>query len=343
MKKDIRELAGNATHDELLTCVQLLALSVVQHREKCGFVAFRNSMEELRSRANGNEKSGLFVQGKEVLEEALEIARVLATDPEPAPVAQEAANEPIVDNRKQLRINVMAPIKVLWSGESDPVDARLENISWGGAAFDVDKAKIDGGDILQIILPNTRGSSISIEARVLRTWDLPDGKGQGVATRFSSLSTRDEAELENILVLLAQSGDSDGQRNHARLTQRLDIQFDNDHEFHATLDDISAGGLGVTVPDPLQVGQSLQAVIGTLDGTRSLKLRARVVRQNTQKLGNVELYHAGLKFEHPSEELNELTNELIRQMATLKNTRTDRGTLGEADFEPPDVTDKWWT
>ena len=77
------------------------------------------------------------------------------------------------------------------------------------------------------------------------------------------------------------------------------------------------GGLGITVPDPLQIGQSLQAVISTLDESCSLKLRARVVRQDSQKFGNMEFYHAGLKFEQPSEELHELTSELIRTMSTL--------------------------
>jgi c-di-GMP-binding flagellar brake protein YcgR len=113
---------------------------------------------------------------------------------------------------------------------------------------------------------------------------------------------------------LAESADSNGLRQHARLTQRLDIQFDGD-ELHATLEDISAGGLGVTVPDPLQIGQSLQAVISTFDEDYTLKLRARVVRQEPIKMGKTELYHAGLKFEHPSEELNQLTRELVRKMA----------------------------
>ena len=75
-------------------------------------------------------------------------------------------------------------------------------------------------------------------------------------------------------------------------------------------------GLGVTVPDPLQIGQSIQAVISTLDEDCSLKLRARVVRLEPVKMGNVELYHAGLKFEHPSEELAELTSKLIDEMVS---------------------------
>ena len=143
-----------------------------------------------------------------------------------------------------------------------------------------------------------------------------------MATRFSSLSTRDESELESVLELLMQSGDSEGQRKHARLTQRLDIQFDDFEELQATLQDISEGGLGITVPDPLQVGQSFQAVVSTMDERCSLKLRARVVHQEPISLGSTEVYHVGLKFEHPTEELRNRTNELIREMAAMSPSRT---------------------
>lgn len=73
--------------------------------------------------------------------------------------------------------------------------------------------------------------------------------------------------------------------------------------------------MGVTVPDPLQIGQSLESVISTVDGKFSLKLRARVVRLEPIKMGKISLYQAGLKFEHPPRELNMLTRELIEKMA----------------------------
>jgi c-di-GMP-binding flagellar brake protein YcgR len=316
VKDDIEELVGGATRNELLTCLQILALSVVQHREKHGFVSLRNAVERLRADDGG--EAGLFPQEQEVLEEVLEMARVVTAELAEVSEPEEPAAAPL-EKRTQPRVSTNLPVKVMWEGDAAPVNARLENISWGGASIHVEQVKLDDGDTVQIMLPDTSGGSISIEAKVLRTWELPDGKAHGVAARFSRLSTRDEAELENILEHLVQSGDGDGQRQHGRLTPQLNLQFDGMHEFEATLNDISAGGLGVTVPDPLQIGQSLQAVISTLDGSFSLKLRARVVRQDSRKFGNVEFYNAGLKFEHPSEELYELTRDLVRSMATLQD------------------------
>lgn len=311
MKKQADSLLGEATQEELISCIRLLAMNVVQHRATANFVPFRDSADYLRPGGNSADKASLILAGRSALEEALELVRVIAA--EPAAEDEQEATESPAEKRRQLRIGVTAPIKLIWPGEDVPVDARLQNISWGGAAITVDKVRMELGDTLQILLPGTQGSPLKIEAKHLRTWDLDQGCGQGIAVRFSSLTTSDEDELEDVLKLLAQAADEDGLRQHARLTQRLDIQFDGD-ELHATLEDISAGGLGVTVPDPLQIGQSLQAVVSTFDEAFTLKLRARVVRQEPIAMGNTTLYQAGLKFEHPSEELDQLTRDLLDRM-----------------------------
>ena len=322
MKEHSDELLGEATRDELFACIRLLALSVVQHRAKCGFVTFEDSATQLRSGTQQAEEFGLFVKGKEVLEQALEMAKSIATEAPSGAETEEPPSNLLAENRKQLRISVTAPVKVLWPGDKVPVDARLENISWGGAAIQVSESKGKADDSLQIILPSTQSGSITVEAKIIRTWALPNGRGEGVATRFSSLSTRDEAELENVLEVLAQSGDTEGQRKYARLTQRLEIQFDDVEELRTTLKDISTGGLGITVPDPLELDQSFQAVISTLDERCTLKLRARVVHQEPVDIGQAQIYHVGLQFEHPSEELRDRIEELICEMAAISPSKT---------------------
>jgi len=306
-------LLSDTTQKEQAACIRLLALSLVQHRAKCDFVPLRESAEYFKPKNNSKEKAGLFMQSRNIIEEALEMVRILAA--EAPPEEAKTPEEKLSEKRKQLRINVTAPVKLLWPGYDKPINAQLQNISWGGASITVDKACTHSGDTLRVLLPGINSSTINIEAKVLRTWELSASQGEGIAIRFSSLATKDQDEFEDVLKLLAQSEDNDGLRQHARLTQRLDIQFEGPDELHATLDDISAGGLGVTVPDPLQIGQSLEAVISTLDDTCTLKLRARVVRLEPVKMGNIDLYHAGLKFEHPSRELNNLTRKLIVQMA----------------------------
>ncbi|MEZ5571216.1 MAG: PilZ domain-containing protein [Halioglobus sp.] len=321
MNDNLQKLLEGASQDELALCVQLLALNIAQYRAKFGLVTFQKSMEQLRASAEGTQSSRFIEQGREVLDEVLEMVRVLSAE-RSGPEESVSDDTPRRENRRQFRINVNAPIKILWPDAATPAKAQLENISWGGAVIQIEDKKVDAGDTLRILLPGQNGS-ISIEASILRTWPLADGKGMAVATRFSSLRTSDEAALEVFLERLAHSADDQGSRNKARLTQRLDIEFNDIEELEATLDDISAGGLGITVPEPLQIGHSLQAVISTLDGTCCLKLRARVVRQDALNIRNIEFYRVGLKFEHPTEELYESVNELIRKIAKVKNSKND--------------------
>lgn len=308
-----KTLLCNATQEELASCIRLLAMSVAHHRRDSEFVPLRDSSEYLKPKNTSKDKAALFLQSRDLVEEAMELVRVLAAE---APPQKEASdNEEPAEKRKQLRINVTAPIRLIWPGSSDAIDATIQNISWGGACIIVKELPNQSRDTLNVLLPAINATAINLEAKVLRTWELSSDQGHGIAVRFSSIATRDQDEFENVLKQMAQSCDKNGLRQHARLTQHLDIQFDGPDELNATLEDISAGGLGVTVPDPLEIGQSLESVISTVEGDFTLKLRARVVRLEPVKMGSIELYHAGLKFEHPSRELNNLTRELISQMA----------------------------
>lgn len=308
-----KTLLCDATEDELKACIRLLALSVVQHRQQSDFKSLRDSAEFLKPKNTSKEKATLFLQSRDLVEEAVEMVRVMAAE---VSSKEDLENpEQLSEKRKQLRINVTSPVKLMWPGCGQAVEANLENISWGGASITMSKEAQRPVDSFHLLLPGIKSSSIKIEAKVLRSWEIASTEKIGIAVRFSSLAAKDQDEFEAVLKMLAQSGDNQGHREHARLTQRLDIQFDGPEELHATLDDISAGGLGITVPDPLEIGQSLESIISTLDGCCTLKLRARVVRLEPIKMGNVTLYHAGLKFEHPSRELNSLTRELIVQIA----------------------------
>lgn len=306
-----KTLLSDASSEELASCIRLLALSVAHHRQKSEFIPLHDSADFLNPKNMGKEKAMLFLKSRDLVEEAMELVRVLAAE---AAIMDDEAEQKALEKRTQLRINVETSIRVIWPGTTEPVKAKLQNISWGGASIIIDKAHTNAGDTIQILLPGIHSPMIKLEAKVLRSWELTSSQGEGMAIRFSSITTKDQDEFEYVLKKLAQSSDNEGHREHARLSQHLDIQFDGPDELHATLDDISAGGLGVTVPDPLKIGQSLESVISTMDGEFSLKLRARVVRLEPVKMGKIQLYHAGLKFEHPSAELNKMTRDLITKM-----------------------------
>jgi len=158
MQKSPQEILEEATREELSSCVQLLAQSIVQHRAKFGVINLHQSIETLAPTEDPNA-TGLFTQGKDVLEEALEIVRTIAADPAAESDSNPDADFP--DNRTQFRINVSLPVRVLLPNTPKPVNAILENISWGGAALVISEAAIDVHDSLRIILPRPQGGSIS--------------------------------------------------------------------------------------------------------------------------------------------------------------------------------------
>lgn len=318
MNTGSQEMLESASREELSAVIQLLARSVVQHRQKQGFVRLETSVDNLDKHTDSNEDSDVLENGDQLLEEALELVR--SQDLASPCDGNEGESGTYEEKRTQFRININAPMKVVWPGERAPSDARLENVSWGGVSFQVAQCPAEPGQEMRLMLPRPQGGAIAIEGKILRV--VPTDEGAEVSARFSSLSTRDEEKLMAILEHLASATD-EGKRTFARLTQRLELQFDAVQELESTLHDISAGGIGITVPDALKVGQSLQTVISTTDERCSLKLRARVVRQEPMKMPNGVIYRVGLKFEHPSAELERRTAELITRIATLKTDEPD--------------------
>ena len=314
-KKDTEGTLGEATLEQLHDCASLLALSVVNHRAKFGVVPFEQSASELSAAKLGTGSADLLKEARQTLEEALKVIKAISRKPADKPPEEKVEKVKLERKRQQIRINVSAPVYVLPAMETTPIKAKLENISWGGAALHTEYSIGKVGDFIRVVLPSYRGRQITVQAEILRVWDVADEKGYGV--RFSKVRTVDEEALQQLLEFLAESGDTSGQRENARLTQRIDIQYDDASEFQVTLEDISAGGLGITVPEPMEIDQSLLAAISTTDEQCELLLRARVVRQQEISFSNITMYRVGLKFEHPTEDIKERVNSMIRKMTTV--------------------------
>jgi hypothetical protein len=167
---------------------------------------------------------------------------------------------------------------------------------------------------MQLYLPFMRdGKDIAITARILRIWERSDG--QGVAVRFSSLTSDDDKRLERVLVLLDQKDNPSDQRKYPRLARRLEIEYTNHSDWQATLENISQGGMSVTLPYPVKLDQSIQVVLSETSGTRKLTLRGRVVNQEPIKFGDTEFHQISLQFEHPSSDLQQSVQSLLRTLA----------------------------
>jgi hypothetical protein len=218
------------------------------------------------------------------------------------------------EQRAQPRIKARVPINMRLSGAVEHEHAWLDNLSWGGALLDCDRAPGAPGDTLEVELPYHAGDPIRIESEIIRVDRMDSGRAS-VAVRFASMTPEAEDDLEKVLELLL-SGTGGGRRQHPRLAQRLEIYFDDPSDVRATLEDISRGGLAVTVPYAFSDGQSVQLTVFGGAAIGELRLRARVVNQTDIGEGKMQLYRIGLKFEHPMSNLEELVDRLLRKLAS---------------------------
>lgn len=300
--------------EELAAIAHVLALGIAQHRMKFGVIPLASATTS----AHGVQ---LREEARSSLREAVHLvrqqARQATTPAHSAPVP--AAAEPaftLREQRRQLRVSVNAAVQLGRPDGSPTCKGNLRNISWGGASVRCAALQLHAGERVRLMLPIGKGEQIETLATVLRATTVNDATEYGL--RFDSMTAADEARLEKVLDILIATPDSEQRRGEARIVQRLEIEYGDSGEFSAVLEDISASGVMLTVPDPLEIDQSLLVTLSGADTHHSLSLRARVVHQTLVTECGLDMYRVGLKFEHPDHELRERVAAVLHQLAALR-------------------------
>ena len=310
---------GPGSHTALLACAKLLALSVAEHRAKFGVIPLSNHAEQIEKLVQHPNSLTLPEAAATAFNEALNLVQTRSAPAiaQASHAADDTANT-ASNKRRQLRISVTAPVQL-----SDPdsrwlLAATIQNISWGGAAV---RCKGLLGEMDQRVclhLPAGRDQKIAILATILRIEDVHGDPIYGL--RFDSLAPEDEERLQQVLKILMSSPQPGERRAEARLVQRLEIEYGDAGEFCATLEDISASGLMLTVPDPLEINQSLLVTLSSADTPFSLSLRARVMHQTMIGHADFAMYRIGVQFEHPDEQLKQRVSLVLEQLASLRSS-----------------------
>ncbi|MGE0386235.1 MAG: PilZ domain-containing protein [Gammaproteobacteria bacterium] len=293
--------------EEIQACVRLLAISLAEHRARFGVVPIADG----GTAANARGARALPTDAATTLREA--VGALISGREKPAPAQQ--AESSFDDKRRQMRISLTAPVQISAPDGSALRAATLRNISWGGAALRSPQLGAAAGEKICLHLPAGRGEKIAIVATILRV--SPVGTEQECALRFDSLAPEDEERLQKVLEVLVAAPQQDGRRTDVRLVQRLEIEYGDAGELRATLEDISASGLMLMVPEPLEPDQSLLVSLSCADTAFGLSLRARVMHQAPVEAGGLTMYRVGLQFEHPTRQLQARVSAVLRQLATL--------------------------
>ncbi|MBK6661135.1 MAG: PilZ domain-containing protein [Proteobacteria bacterium] len=316
------------SQEELAACAQILALGIAQHRMKFGVIPLEAppatdsaGAARLREAVRSSFDEALRLVRQKQAAQAQRVARDAAQ-------AEAEAQAAIREQRRQLRISVSAAVELGLVDSEDTCKATLRNISWGGASVRCQDMVLHAGQRVRLQLPIGKNDRIATIATVLRTTTVNGASEYGL--RFDSMTSADEERLEKVLDILVANPTPDARRSEARLVQRLEIEYGDSGEFCAVLEDISPSGVMLTVPDPLEIDQSLLVTLSGADTHHSLSLRARVVHQTLVSECGIDMYRVGLRFEHPGDELRDRVAAVLQHLAVLRPAANPDEFLAEA-------------
>ena len=314
------------SQEELAACAHILALGIAQHRMKFGVIPLATTPA-----GDGPGAARLHEAVRNSLDEALRLVRqtqqTQAAQISRAATAAAAASHALLDDdaahaaaireqRRQLRISVSAAVQLGLLDDDKTCKATLRNISWGGASVRCVDMMLRAGQRVRLQLPIGKNENIATIATVLRATTVNGASEYGL--RFESMTAADEERLEKVLDILVANPSPDARRSEARLVQRLEIEYGDSGEFCAVLEDISPSGVMLTVPDPLEIDQSLLVTLSGADTHHSLSLRARVVHQTLVTECGMDMYRVGLRFEHPGDELRDRVAAVLQHLAVMR-------------------------
>ena len=223
--------------------------------------------------------------------------------------------------RRQHRIKLSSSIIMRRHDLKAQTHGLLRDISWGGASVSATESLAKEGDAVWLMLPVGANDEIPILSTVLRI--RKQGRNMEFGLRFDSMRPEDEPRFRKVLEILMDGTDSEGQRGESRLVHRLDIEYGDTGDLRSTLEDISAGGLKLMLPDPLELQESILIVLSSVDGLLTLELRARVVHQTEVTEGGLPMYRTGLQFEHSQPDLKASVAKILQEVVVRENSGDD--------------------
>jgi c-di-GMP-binding flagellar brake protein YcgR len=236
------------------------------------------------------------------------------------------------ENRVHARIHVSTKIDVASSDGSGIIECELKDLSKGGARFFSDQSVGQIGETLELFLPALDGSDIAVMAQIIRN-ELAEG-GRMVAVRFDAVEPSMQRALSDLLELLLSSTGA-GTRKHPRVARRIEIRFGPLGELRGILEDISQGGLLMTIADPLSLYEEVDVIVPDLAGTELLTLHARVTHQRKVIKPEGASYQVGLEFSGLRPEAFACVEALLRAvLEVLEPESLEASDATEAKSEP---------
>jgi c-di-GMP-binding flagellar brake protein YcgR len=240
------------------------------------------------------------------------------------------------ENRVHARIHVSTKIDV--ASPDGMVEAELKDLSKGGARFFSLTSVGLIGETVELFLPALDGSDIAVMAQIIRN-ELAD-EGRMVAVRFDAVEPAMARALSDLIELLL-SSTGGGPRKHPRVARRIEIRFGALGELRGILQDISEGGLLMTIAEALSLYEDVDVIVPDLGGQELLTLHGHVTHQRKVEKEDGIAYQVGLEFRDMRPESRGCVEAILKQVVAGMEPSVRRELpKAEPPPEPPkgDVT-----
>lgn len=220
------------------------------------------------------------------------------------------------EKRVHPRVQLSAEVRI--SGPRGFETGIMRDLSKGGVAIFLPQPMGSKGDSVEVFLPFGEGVEIAVVAEIVRIQKTPQGVLHSL--RYSMVEPAMRGKLSELIEELVNRKDHLS-RKHARIAKHLPVKYGKPSELKAILENISLGGLAMTVPSPLVLYEEIDLLIPVPNGKELLILRGRVVHQNPLREGDFTQYRVGLEFKDLSPGMECCLKELIRYL--LESNKAD--------------------
>lgn len=214
------------------------------------------------------------------------------------------------DQRRHGRIETSLECNV--AGPEGNFEARVLNLSRGGAALEAALGQAEQGGAVMLLLERAEGAfSLALSATVVRVTPSPRGATYGLA--FDPPPPDVDDELVRLLQTLAEARGT-GRRASPRIAARVRVQCRTRESFLGTMTDLSRGGMSVRCPRPVEPGGTLAVSFGVEGLADLLHVSGEVVRVDLRPDG---AFQVGVKFDPPTIADTERARRLFRLLLGL--------------------------
>jgi c-di-GMP-binding flagellar brake protein YcgR len=223
------------------------------------------------------------------------------------------------EKRVHARAQIEGEVRV--SGPGGVETGKLVDISKGGAGVLLPAAVGTVGETVEIFIEFHESLEIAVMAEIQRV--KREEQGFFVGVRFNLVEPAMQKRLVGLIehLLVKENSEADGKRQHTRVAHRLPVTYGKLADLKAMIQNISMGGLAMTVDEPLVLYEQIEVTIPEPSGRDLLLLNGEVMNQHPIEQDGKTRYRIGIKFKDLSPIAKECLKTFLAKVTDVSSSK----------------------